>query len=115
MRCFAGLGAFLMLFSAACFGETFTGKLVDAACARQQESVNGCVPTSSTTSFAIAVANGKSYRLNDDGNAKASQALKSRADRMADPSAPQLAEGVKARVTGTLEGDVIKVESIEVQ
>lgn len=109
------LGGVLALFSAVCFAETFTGKLIDASCADQQQSVNGCVPTSSTTRFAIALPAGKTYRLNADGNAKASQALKSRADRMADPSAPQVSQGVKARVTGTLEGDIIKVESLEVQ
>lgn len=116
MRYILTLSAILALFSLVCLAETFTGKLVDASCANEQQSVNGCVPNSSTTHFAIAVAAGKVYRLNEDGNAKASQALKSRADRMADPSSPQLAsDGVKARVTGTLEGGIIKVESIEVQ
>lgn len=115
MRCVFGAGVLLACFSALSFAETFTGKLVDASCAGQQQSVNGCNPTSSTTHFAIAVKAGKTYRLNADGNAKASQALNSRADRMADPSAPQVSQGVNARVTGTLEGDMIKVESIEVQ
>ena len=114
MRGILTLAGALCLFSAACFAETFTGKLVDASCATQQQSVNGCSPTSSTTHFAIHLPEGKTYRLNADGNAKASQALRSRADRMADPSAPQVSEGVKAQVTGTLEGDIIKVESIEV-
>lgn len=115
MRLIIVVSAVLMLFAAVSMAETFTGKLVDASCASQQQSVNGCTPTSSTTHFAITVKAGKVYRLNDDGNAKASQALKSRADRMADPSAPQVSRDVTARVTGTLEGEIIKVESIEVQ
>jgi hypothetical protein len=115
MRLITTLSTVLMVFSAVAIAETFTGKLVDASCASQQQSVNGCTPTSSTTHFGVAMKTGKVYRLNDDGNAKASQALKSRTDRMADPSAPQLSRDVNARVTGTLEGDIIKVESIEVQ
>jgi hypothetical protein len=103
----------LAVFAGMCAAETFTGKLIDASCAIQQGSANACTPNSSTTNYGLDV-NGKIYRLDSNGNAKASQALKSRADRMADPSVPQMAEGVKATVKGTLQGDIIKTESVEV-
>jgi len=100
---FAGLGA----------AETFRGKLVDVACAIQQESGNTCTPSSSTTKYGLDVS-GKLYRFDEAGNAKAAEALKSRADRLADPSVPQMKEGVIANVKGTLAGEIIKVESVEV-
>ena len=102
------------LFACLCLAETFKGRLIDASCLDQQQSANSCNPTASTTAYAIAVS-GKFYRLDSDGNAKAADALKSHADRMADPNAPTKMEGVIATVKGTLAGETLKVESIEVQ
>jgi hypothetical protein len=73
-----------------------------------------CDPTSSTTAFAL-VASGKTFKLDDAGNAKAAEALKNRADRAANPSTPQ-STSITAKVTGTKEGEnALKVEAIEVQ
>jgi len=95
------------------FAETFTGRLIDASCYDQHKSAAKCDPTSSTMSFAVLVS-GKAYKLDDTGNSKAAEALKSRADRSAEPTKPTTQ--VMARVTGTKDGDgVLKVESIEVQ
>jgi len=106
--------ACVALFAGLCLAETFTGKLIDASCAEQQQSATACTPNASTTAYAIEVA-GKMYKLDADGNAKAADALKNRADRAADPDAAAKSEGVKARVKGTLEGSTLKVDSIEVQ
>jgi hypothetical protein len=63
--------------------------------------------------FAIQVS-GKTLKLDAEGNNKAAQALKesnNTADRAKDPNA---SDAVMATVEGTLKGDEIKVESIQV-
>lgn len=105
------LSAFLAILSTLAFAETWSGKLVDAACADQQKT-EACMPTASTTAFALNAA-GKTLKLDAAGNAKASEAMKNRensADRSKDPN-----REIAATVKGTLSGDVIQVESIEVR
>jgi hypothetical protein len=107
----------LFAFLAICCGfaraETWSGNLVDAKCAEEQKSA-ACTPTASTTAFALNIS-GKMYRLDETGNTKAAEAVKSSADRAKDPNAPSTNAAIKAQVTGTLEGETIKVESIAVQ
>ncbi|HLY15949.1 MAG TPA: hypothetical protein VKR61_01935 [Bryobacteraceae bacterium] len=107
------LSAVLAFASTIAFAETFTGRLLDASCAAQQKGA-ACTPTASTTAFAIE-ASGKILKLDSDGNKKAAEALKgsnSSADRAKDPSSPDAQ--VMAKVDGTLKGDEITVETIEV-
>jgi hypothetical protein len=92
--------------------ESWTGKLLDASCYDQQKKVAGCDATSKTTAFGIE-AGGQFYKLDRSGNAKATAALKNRADR-ADPNKPQSPE-VMAKVDGTEKSGTITVENIEVQ
>jgi len=92
--------------------ESFTGHLVDATCMSQQKSISACQPTTATGSYAIEVS-GKLYTLDAAGNAKASDALKNQASRSADPNQP--AAPVTAKVTGTKDGDTIKVETLQIQ
>jgi hypothetical protein len=111
MRKAIRLSAFLAIVATAAFAETWSGKLVDAACADQQKTA-ACAPTTSTTAFAIKAA-GKMLKLDDAGNAKAADALKARensANRSKDPNAE-----TTATVKGTLSGDVIQVESIAIR
>lgn len=113
MRRILTLCAFVAVFSALALAETWTGRLVDASCVDQQKAVTACDPTSSTTTFAIVVS-GQAYKFDEAGNTKAMDALKGRADRSTDPNkspSPQIA----AKVTGTKDGDNLKVEAIEVQ
>jgi hypothetical protein len=95
------------------FGETYSGKLLDASCVDKTKKTESCDASGKTTAFAIDVS-GKLYRLDSAGNAKASAALKNRADRAADPSQKQ-SEGVMASITGSESGGTIAVEAIEVQ
>jgi hypothetical protein len=114
MRRFLTLGAALLFMSAAAFAETYSGVLIGARCASQQKDA-ACTPTASTAAFAIQVSGGKTLKLDADGNKKAAQALKdsnSGADRAEDPSASDTQ--VMATIQGTLNGDEIKVDSIEV-
>lgn len=121
-------------FAAMGFSETWRGRLVDASCYDQQNGVQGqnqstqngtrgnqmnaggmCNPTSSTTAFELVVSN-VAYKLNDSGNSKAAEAIRSTADRPANPSQPASTNNrINATVTGTKEGQTIKVDRISIQ
>src|ERR1044072_2589931 len=92
--------------------EDWTGRLIDASCYAQNKTEKPCDASGSTTSFLFDV-NGKVYKPDASGHAKAADALKNRADR----SAPGASAGpVNAKVAGSVEGtDSIKVDKIEVQ
>jgi hypothetical protein len=112
MRRFLSIAAAFGVFSVAALAESYTGKLVDASCVEQQKKATGCDASATTTSFALD-ANGMVYKLDSAGNAKASAALKGRADRV-DPSKPQ-SKDVMAKIEGTEKGGTITVSSIDVQ
>jgi hypothetical protein len=107
------LAALCSLFSVAAFAENYLGKLIDANCYSQQKKTAGCDASSASTAFALDVS-GKVYTLDAAGNAKAATALINRADRAADPNAPQSKE-VMAKVSGIEKGGTITVESIDIQ
>ena len=118
----------LAVFSALAFAESWNGKLADAKCAAEQKAA-ACNPTDATVAFVLAAADGKAYKLDDAGNKKAADAMKNRADRSKEPSAPAAPNGaspspntpsaagapITASVTGKLEGDVIQVEAITIE
>jgi len=108
------LFALLAVFSMLAFAESWQGRLIDASCYDQQKSAATCDPTSSTTMFALFAAN-KEYKLDEAGNAKVADALKSQADRSSDPTKPASTQ-VMAKITGTKDGDnTLKVETVEIQ
>ena len=107
---------FFLFVSALAYAETWTGKLIDAKCAEQQENA-ACSATTSTTSFALRVSE-KMYKFDAEGNTKAAEALKnseSGAERLVDPESDSSDTGATAKVSGTLSNDEIKVDSIEIQ
>ena len=90
----------------------WNGRLLDATCYAQNKTAKPCDATASTTSFMFDV-NGKVYKLDAAGNAKAADAIKNRADRSA---AAASAGPVNAKISGTPEGTgSIKVDQIQVQ
>jgi hypothetical protein len=106
MRTITRIAAMVSLFSAFCFAETWTGKLVYANCHAQNEKKPtpvACAPTATTTSFGIETADGRFYQLDSSGNGKAAAAIK------ADVSKDSVT------VMGTIEGKMLKVESLIVQ
>jgi len=108
------LGTSLLFVSVFAFADTFSGTLVDATCAAQKKAT-ACNPTSSTTAFALQQSDGKMVRLDEAGNAKAAEALKASsnsADRAQDPNAANMQ--VTATIEGTLNGDELKVDTIQV-
>jgi hypothetical protein len=105
--------ACLTIFAGLTLAETFSGSLVDAACLAQQKAPTACAPTASTTTFGMVVS-GRFYMLDENGNMKAAEALKDRADRQTEPNSADR-NGVTATINGTSDGNVIKVDTIQVQ
>jgi hypothetical protein len=96
--------------------ESWSGRLLDASCIDQQKTAT-CDPTASTVAFAINVS-GKLYKLDDAGNAKAVEAMKARGETGKDPNQPTASAAstaINAKVNGVLEGQIVKVESIQLQ
>ena len=113
MKTIRSLGMLLCLGAAFSYAETWTGKLLDAACYDAQKATTkshedlarACVPTTTTTSFAIQTAAGKVYKVSS-GNSEFASDLQNgtlKKDRDGD---------IHATVTGTLEGDMVRVDSI---
>jgi hypothetical protein len=100
------------IFATLALAENLTGNLLDTSCLDQKKDVAACQANDTTTTFALQVSS-KTYRLDDMGNQKAMAAIKGRADRSADPTAA--AAPVRARIAGTRDGEILKVDSIEVQ
>ena len=114
MRRLSTLAASAVLFGSMAFAaESWSGRLVDANCSSQDKMAKECDANATTASFMLVV-DGKAYALDEAGNKKATEALRTRADREADPNAPKPAQ-IMAKVTGEKEGNTIKVSSLEVQ
>ena len=91
MKTIAKLGLALGVFAAMSYGDTWSGKLLDAACVeRSQQNPDRnstktgnpptCVASSSTGAFALQTSDGKVYRLDATGNSKAATALRGNPD-----------------------------------
>jgi hypothetical protein len=106
------MGAITGLLAGFAFAESYSGRLLDSTCVDQNKSKN-CDPTGTSTAFVI-IADGKIMKLDDAGNAKAVTAMKNRSDRQKDPNTPG-SSAVIAKVTGTPDGEVIRVDLIEIQ
>ena|ERR1035438_2303054 len=112
MRKLVTIAATVAFFATLALAESWTGKLLDSTCMEQQKNVEACNPNGTTTGFLVQI-DGKIYKLDDTGNAKAAEALKNRADRT-DPNAPPTT-AISAKIKGSKDGDTIKVETLEVQ
>lgn len=99
-------------FAVLAFAETWSGTLVDASCTAENKSGAECAPASTTSNFALVLADGKTVKLDAAGNSKAADALKNSADRSKNPDKKT---AVTAAVTGSLSGDTIQVEKIDVK
>ena len=115
MKTIAKLGLALGVFAAMSYAENWTGKLIDAAChdksqqnpaeSKQTSDLASCDATAATTSFAIQTSDGKVYKLDASGNAKAATALRGNPDN----------KTPTATVSGSMEGQTVKVDSISVR
>lgn len=87
--------------------ESFTGAVVDVMCKGRDlaSHTRQCNLNCAKGGFGLVLADGKFLKFNETGNSKALAALK----------ASSKEKDLKAKVAGKLEGDVIRVESIEIQ
>jgi hypothetical protein len=106
MKMFTKVGAVMCLTAALGFAESYSGKLIDANCkapAEEKGALSSCAPTKTTTVFAVQTPDGKTYRLDATGNSKAMASVKE------DPAKTNVT------ISGSLEGQTLKVESIEIR
>jgi hypothetical protein len=116
MKTIAKAVSVLCLGSLLCLAESWSGKVVDAACKDQAAAApaaapapapaaNACEPTASTVSFGIELSDGKVLKLDSAGNSKAAEAVKNNAGK----------SSLQATVTGSMEGQTVKVETIDIK
>jgi hypothetical protein len=87
--------------------ESFSGTVVDVMCRGKDlaSHTRECALTCSKSGYALVTADGKFLKFDESGNARTLGQLK-KLSREKD---------LKAKVSGTLNGDILKVETIEFQ
>jgi hypothetical protein len=85
--------------------QVWTGTLVDAAC-KAADASGACEVSQETKAFGLQTADGKFYKFDANGNSKAGAALQKAANKTG---------AISVTVTGSMEGDTIKVASIQAQ
>ena len=87
--------------------ETWSGTLVDVSCKDKDLAghTKKCAMGCSKSGFGLVLSDGKFVKFDEAGNAKALEALK----------ATEKEKDLKAKVTGSMDGDVVQVESVEIE
>jgi hypothetical protein len=96
-----------LTFAAAACAADFSGTVVDINC-RAKDLANherSCAITCSKSGYGLVTADGKFLKFDESGNARTLAALKKSTKE----------KDLKAKVTGTLDGDVLKVQAVELQ
>lgn len=93
--------------SVAALADTWTGSVVDVMCKGKDlaNHTKSCSLSCANGGFGLVLSDGKFVKFNETGNAKALAAIKGTSKE----------KDLKAKVTGTLDGEVIKVQTIEIQ
>jgi len=101
------LSAGISLFSIGAFAESWNGTLVDVMCKGKDLASHStkCAVSCAKGGYGLVLSDGKFVKFDEAGNAKALTTLKSTSKE----------KDLKAKVSGTLDGDTVKVESIELQ
>jgi len=99
--------AMLVLAPVLGLAETWSGTVVDVNCKNNDlaRHTKECALKCSKSGYGIVLADGKFIKFDESGNVKALNALK----------ATNKEKDLKAKVAGTMKGDVIEVESIEIE
>jgi hypothetical protein len=94
-------------FVAAAAAADFSGTVVDVMCRAKDLAghTRECAVTCSKSGYGLVTGDGKFLKFDEGGNARTLAALK-KATKEKD---------LKAKVTGTVDGDVLKVQAIELQ
>lgn len=101
------LAALLGFLATSWAAETFSGTLVDVMCKDNELTTHPrrCAISCARYGYGLKEADGKFLRFDEPGNARALSALKrSRKE-----------QDLKARVTGTIEDGVLRVDSIVIR
>ena len=97
----------LMGLVKAAAAESFSGAVVDVMCRAKDlaSHTRDCSLSCAKSGFGMVTAEGKFLKFDEAGNARTLSMLK-KASKEKD---------LKAKVSGTLDGDLLKVETIELQ
>ena len=107
MKRIAMLTAATGLLSMAAFAETFSGTVVDVMCKGKDlaSHTTKCAVGCAKGGYALVTSDGKFLKFDESGNAKALAALK----------ATSKEKDLKAKVDGTMDGEVLEVTSIAIE
>jgi hypothetical protein len=94
----------LLAASLAC-AETFSGTVVDVMCKGKDLAghTRSCALDCAKSGFGLVQADGKFLKFDEGGNARALAVLKKSSKE----------KDLKVKVTGTLDGELIKVQAVE--
>ena len=94
-------------FASGLSAEIWTGTVVDVMCKSKDLASHTakCGVACAKSGYGLVLSDGKFVKFNESGNARTLAALK----------AATKEKDLKAKVTGSLKGEVIQVESIEIQ
>ena len=101
------LSAAVSLLSMGAFAESWNGTLVDVMCKGKDlaSHTTKCAVSCAKGGYGLVLSDGKFVKFDEAGNAKTLTTLKSTSKE----------KDLKAKVSGTLDGDTVKVTSIELQ
>ena len=101
------LSAGVALLSMGAFAESWNGTLVDVMCKGKDlaSHTTKCAVSCAKGGYGLVLSDGKFVKFDEAGNGKALATLKSSMKE----------KDLKAKVSGTLDGDMVKVTSIELQ
>jgi hypothetical protein len=94
-----------ILAAAIASAETFSGTVVDVMCKNKDLAghTRSCALDCAKSGFGVVQADGKFLKLDESGNARTLALLKKSSKE----------KDLKIKVTGTLDGEVIKVQAVE--
>ncbi len=97
----------LVMLAPLAAAESFSGTVVDVMCRGKDlaSHTRECALTCSKSGYALVTADGKFLKFDEAGNARALSQLKKLTKE----------KDLKAKVSGSLDGEILKVESIEFQ
>ena len=97
----------LLTLGALAAADSFTGTVVDVMCKGKDLAghTRECALTCAKSGYGLVTADGKFLKFDESGNARTLSTLKKLTKE----------KDLKAKVTGTMDGDVLKVQSIDFQ
>lgn len=95
------------LTASALFADSFSGTIVDVLCKGKDVAnhTRQCALSCAKGGYGLVTSDGKFIKLDEAGNAMTLSKLKTSSKD----------KDLKAKVTGKLDGDIIKVESVDLQ